>query len=126
MVQAYWEISKSIVEKQGGAERSEYGKGLIKELSIQMTKDFGKGYTERNLRIIRQFYLYFPIWHAVRAKLSWSQYLQLIKIENEYIQKKPQHMLRLVFIFCNFLSSSIGFNPRRCFLRLTIVFYFRF
>ena len=32
MVGAYWEIGKSIVEKQDGAERSEYGKGLIKEL----------------------------------------------------------------------------------------------
>ena len=41
-----WEC---IVEKQNGDKRSEYGKGLIKELSIQMTKDFGKGYTERNL-----------------------------------------------------------------------------
>lgn len=105
MVQAYCEISKSIVEKQGGAER--------------------------NLRIMRQIYLYFPIWHAERAKLSWSHYLQLIKIENErakhiYKQKKSQHMLRLVFIFCNFLSSSIGFNPYSCFLRFTFVFYFRF
>ena len=86
-LQWFKHIGKSIVEKQGGAQRSEYGKGLIKELSIQMTKDFGKGYTKRNLRIMRQFYLYFPMWHAVRAELSWSHYLQLIKIKKEYIQK---------------------------------------
>lgn len=61
MVEAYWEIGKSIVEKQGGAERTEYGKALLKELAKQMRKDFGKGFTERELRKIRQFYLMFPI-----------------------------------------------------------------
>lgn len=48
-----------------------------------MKKDFGKGYSERNLRGMRQFYLCFPIWQTVSAELSWSHYLQLIKIENE-------------------------------------------
>jgi len=48
MVQAYWQIGKMIVEKQGGAERAKYGDGLIKELSIKMTEDFGKGYTITN------------------------------------------------------------------------------
>lgn len=43
MVRAYWEIEKSIVEKQGGEQRAEYGSQLIKELSKQMTADFGKG-----------------------------------------------------------------------------------
>ena len=71
MVQAYWQIGKMIVEKQGGKERAEYGNGLIKELSIQLTRDFGKAFAERNLRYIRMFYLTFPIWNAVRAELSW-------------------------------------------------------
>ncbi len=70
MVQAYWQIGKMIVEKQGGKERAEYGNGLIKELSIQLTRDFGKAFVERNLRYIRMFYLTFPIWNAVRAELS--------------------------------------------------------
>lgn len=74
MVLAYWKIGKSNVEKQGGNEKSEYGRGLIKELSKQMTKDFGKGYTERNLRAFRQFYITFPNWHALRAELSWTHY----------------------------------------------------
>ena len=43
MVRAYWEIGKSIVEKQGGEQRAEYGSQLIKGLSKQMTADFGKG-----------------------------------------------------------------------------------
>ena len=70
MVEAYWQIGKSIVEEQGGEERAEYGAGLLNELSRQMTLDFGKGFTVRNLRAMRQFYLLFPIWHTVRAELS--------------------------------------------------------
>ena len=103
MVQAYWEIGKSIVEKQNGDKRSEYGKGLIKELSIQMTKDFGKGYSERNLRGMRQFYLCFPIWQTLSAKLSWSHYLNLIKIENE----KARHFYLNECIACNWSTRQL-------------------
>ena len=83
MVLAYWQIGKMIVEKQEGDFRAKYGDGLIQELSIQMTKDFGKGFTERNLRAIRQFYIVFPKWHAVRAELSWTHYRLLIKVDDE-------------------------------------------
>ena len=55
MVLAYWQIGKMIVERQGGNPRADYGDGLIKELSIQMTKDFGKGYTITNLKYMRMF-----------------------------------------------------------------------
>jgi len=55
MVEAYWNIGKSIVEKQGGAERVEYGTGLLKDLSRQLTVDFGKGFTITNLSYMRQF-----------------------------------------------------------------------
>lgn len=72
-----------IVEKQGGDTRAEYGSGLVKELSIQMTKDFGPGYNERSLRFMRQFYMLFPIWSAVRSELSWTHYKLLLKIDDE-------------------------------------------
>lgn len=80
---AYWQIGKMIVEKQGGDTRAEYGSGLVKELSIQMTKDFGPGYNERSLRFMRQFYMLFPIWSAVRSELSWTHYKLLLKIDDE-------------------------------------------
>ena len=70
MVRAYWEIGKSIVEKQGGEQRAEYGTQLIKELSKQMTADFGKGFTVSNLGYMRQFYLTFPNYHALRGELT--------------------------------------------------------
>ena len=68
---------KMIVEKQGGESRAKYGNGLIKELSIQMTKDFGKGFIKRNLWFMRQFYSLFPKLAAVRRELSWSNYFLL-------------------------------------------------
>ena len=61
MVEACWNIGKSIIEEQGGNEKAEYGTGLLKELSKQMTQDFGKGFIVVNLKNMRQFYLTFPM-----------------------------------------------------------------
>ena len=58
MVYTYFEIGRIIVEEeQNGKERAEYGKQLLKGLSEQLTKEFGKGFSLRNLEQIRQFYL---------------------------------------------------------------------
>jgi hypothetical protein len=51
MVEAYWNIGKRIVEKQGGESRAEYGANLLAELSARMTADFGKGFTVANFEI---------------------------------------------------------------------------
>ena len=83
MVEAYWNIGKSIIEEQGGNERAEYGTGLLKELSKQMTQDFGKGFTVANLKNMRQFYLTFPNGYALRSELSWTHYRLLICVEND-------------------------------------------
>lgn len=83
MVEAYWQIGKSIIEEQKGAERAEYGAGLLKELSKQMTQDFGKGFTVANLKNMRQFYLTFPNRYALRSELSWTHYRLLMRVEND-------------------------------------------
>ena len=83
MVEACWNIGKSIIEEQGGNEKAEYGTGLLKELSKQMTQDFGKGFTVANLKNMRQFYLTFPNGYALRSELSWTHYRLLMRVENE-------------------------------------------
>ena len=84
MVEAYYSIGKKIVnEEQSGKDRAKYGKAIIKELSKKLTQDFGKGFSERNLRNMRQFYMIFPIWQTVSAKLSWSHYQLLMRVENK-------------------------------------------
>lgn len=83
MVEAYWQIGKSIVKEQNGEERAEYGTGLLKELSKQMTQDFGRGFTVANLKNMRQFYLIFPNGYALRSELSWTHYRLLMRVEND-------------------------------------------
>ena len=72
MVEAYWEIGRKIAEAVGN--RAEYGKRLLHFLSGQLTTEFGKGFTPRNLWHMRQFYEAFPNMHALRAQLSWTHY----------------------------------------------------
>ena len=84
MVRAYWAVGRIIVEdEQRGAERAEYGKGLIKELSRRLTKDYGRGFDESNLRNMRLFYQTFPNCDALRHELSWTHYRLLLRIEKE-------------------------------------------
>ena len=83
MVEAYWNIGKRIVEKQGGETRAGYGANLISELSKLMTADFGKGFTASNLKNMRQFYLTFPNSYALRSELSWTHYRLLMRVESE-------------------------------------------
>ncbi|MCD8005786.1 MAG: PDDEXK nuclease domain-containing protein [Oscillospiraceae bacterium] len=83
MVEAYWNIGKSIVDEQGGKDRAEYGTGLIKELSKRMTEDFGRGFTVANLKNMRQFYLTFSNSYALSSELSWTHYRLLMRVENE-------------------------------------------
>ena len=82
MVLAYWQIGKMIVDKQGGNPRADYGDGLLKELSTQLTKDYGKGFDVTNLRNMRQFYTVFQKRDALRPELSWTHYRSLIRVED--------------------------------------------
>ena len=71
------------MEIQQGDERASYGDSVLEKLSQKLTNEFGKGFSSRNLRTMRKFYLMYPIWKTVSAKLSWSHYLELIKIDDE-------------------------------------------
>ena len=58
LVLTYWLIGRQIVEyEQKGKERAEYGKELLKELSKDLNKQFKRGWSEPNLKIIRKFYI---------------------------------------------------------------------
>ena len=109
MVYTYFEIGRMIIEdEQRGENRAEYGKDILKYLGIKLTENFGKGYSERNLRNMRQFFRVYSdrtIWQKPSAKsrtdsknavsirqkpssksqtftLGWSHYLVLMRIEN--------------------------------------------
>ncbi|MBT2561133.1 hypothetical protein J7E50_09850 [Pedobacter sp. ISL-68] len=75
LLESYWQIGKLIVEdEQQGKLRAAYEKETLKNLSNQLTFEFGKGYDCTNLTNIRKFYLAFPILDALRQELSWTRY----------------------------------------------------
>ena len=85
MTETYYQIGKRIVEEeQGGETRAEYGKSLLKLLSVQLINEFGKGFSVDNLENMRRFYLAFQKSETVSRKfeLSWSHYIFLTRIEN--------------------------------------------
>lgn len=83
MVEAYWLIGRKIVEAQGGESSAQYGKAIIKNLSESLTKEYGKGFDETNLRRMRKFYTIFENRDTLCHELSWSHYRALLKVENE-------------------------------------------
>ncbi len=85
IVKTYFEIGRLIVEnEQKGFERAEYGKETLKNLSVKLTKEFGKGFSATNLEQMRKFYKVYGISQTVSEefKLSWSHYLVLMRMEN--------------------------------------------
>jgi len=86
MVEAYWNIGKQIIEAQGNSDRADYGSRLLVFLSEKLTAEFGKGFTESNLRRMRQFYLLFQNRATVCHELSWSHLRLLFKIEEPKVR----------------------------------------
>lgn len=85
MVHTYFEIGKIIVEyEQGGKEKAEYGKAILKDISFKLTGEFCRGFSVRNLEYMRKFYLCYSKSQTLSAKfnLSWSHYIELIHLND--------------------------------------------
>lgn len=87
LVKTYWSVGKRIVEEeQHGDSRAGYGKHLIDILSQELSLVYPKGYSPRNLRDYRQFYLCFrdlEIWHSRVPNLTWTHYRTLLSVTDE-------------------------------------------
>lgn len=94
----YWHIGKHIVEfEQGGDTRAKYGTELLRKLSQDLTLQFGKGYSYRNLQLAKKFYNTFPIVQSVIAQsdignspieqalltCSWTHIVRLLSLKDE-------------------------------------------
>jgi predicted nuclease of restriction endonuclease-like (RecB) superfamily len=86
MIEAYWLVGKRIVEEeQKGKEKANYGEALLKNLSIALTREIGKGFSYSNLRNFRQFYLTYPNYencYALRSKLTWTHHRLIMRVED--------------------------------------------
>ena len=83
LLETYWNVGKLIVEEeQQGKNRADYGSNLLKNLSKQLTFEFGKGFDYTNLSNMRKFYMSFPILDALRQELSWTHYRILSRVRD--------------------------------------------
>lgn len=95
LVQTYWQLGQNIVEfEQQGEAKAQYGKALIVQLAQDLTLRFGKGFSRTNLVYMRLFYLHYSKSQKPSDFLSWSHYVELLKIEATLAQ--AHEMQRMV------------------------------
>lgn len=83
IVETNWNTGRYIVEyEQAGHEKAEYGSEILKRLSHDLIERYGKGFGMSNVNKMRKLYLTFPILQTLSAKLSWSHYVELLKIND--------------------------------------------
>jgi predicted nuclease of restriction endonuclease-like (RecB) superfamily len=83
LVDTYWKVGQYIIKfEQNGQDRAVYGSGLLKNLSKDLSIRHGKGFSMSNLSRMRQFYSVYPIFAEVPQKLSWTHWVELLKIDD--------------------------------------------
>ncbi|KAA6339090.1 hypothetical protein EZS27_012951 [termite gut metagenome] len=83
LVDTYWKVGQYIVDfEQKGKERAVYGKSLLESLARDLTLLHGKGFGVSNIYRMRQFYIAFPILAELPQELSWTHWVELLKIED--------------------------------------------
>lgn len=87
MTYAYWNVGQRIVEQeQYGEKKAQYGSYLIRNLSKQLSDEFGTGFSVANLKNCRRFYLTFPqdsYGYSIAGKIPWSHLRSIMRISNE-------------------------------------------
>lgn len=86
----YWYIGKDIKENILKYEKAEYGKKIIKDLSIRLIEKYGRGYSYSNLYRMLQVYEYFEdfsIFATLSQKLNWSHFIEIVKIQSDIKRK---------------------------------------
>jgi len=81
----YWEVGRRINEEVLRNERAEYGKQVVKNLSAQLTAEYGKGWSDRQLIQCMRFATVFPekeIVYSLRIQLTWTHIRSIIYIED--------------------------------------------
>lgn len=82
-VKMYWKLGERIMlEEQKGQDRAEYGAYLLQNVALEIEKEFGSGFSVRQLERARRFYRTYPIATALRTQLNWYQYRLLIQISD--------------------------------------------
>lgn len=93
MVLTYWNVGRRIVEQeQNGNQRAEYGTAMMDALAKELTKEYGKSYSKRNLQYFRKFYQCFPDFEIVNScvhNLTWTHFRSLLRVPDEDARDNP-------------------------------------
>ena len=116
LTQLYWHIGRRISAELLQGQRGEYGKEVVAELARQLTADFGKGWSEQQLRHCLRLADTFPdeqILSTVRRELSWSHlkaliyiddplkrdfYIEICRVERWSVRQLQEHINSLLFV----------------------------
>lgn len=92
LIASYWKIGEIIVRyEQNDSIRAEYGEQTLKQLSKELKKEFGRGFSISNLQFMRRFYLEYQIQQTLSVKLSWSHYCELLSISDKEKRSFYEH-----------------------------------
>ncbi|HFD11622.1 MAG TPA: DUF1016 domain-containing protein [Crenotrichaceae bacterium] len=86
LTMTYWQIGKQISIGILDSNRAEYGKQVLRQLSLQLSNEFGKGFTYSSLTRMVKFHKAFPeeqIVATLSQQLSWSHFVELLKLDND-------------------------------------------
>lgn len=84
LIRSYWKIGEIIVRyEQNDSIRAEYGEQTLKQLSKELSSEFGKGFSRSNLQNMRAFYLNYEKCQTLSGKLNWSHYCELLSISDK-------------------------------------------
>lgn len=86
-LESYYEVGRLLVEAQGGESRAKYGDGLIKEYSIKLSSELGKGFTSTRLKYMRKLYILFSKSPTLSDLLTWSHYVELLPLDDINVKK---------------------------------------
>ena len=83
MLNTYWNIGKDIVEfEQKGNSKADYGSETLNNLSKDLTERYGKGFSRSSVYNMRKLYITYPKIQTLSGFLSWSHYIELLKIDD--------------------------------------------
>ena len=84
LLDTYWQVGQHIIEfEQAGSRRAAYGKGLLIQLAKDLGLRHGRGFSHSNLVYMRLLYLRYPISQKPSDLLSWSHYVELLKLDDD-------------------------------------------
>lgn len=95
LIISYWKIGEIIVRyEQNDNLRAAYGEKTLVQISKELTKEFGKGFSRSNLQNMRALYLNYENCQSLTGKLSWTHYCELLSISDKdkrkFMKKKQR------------------------------------